>query len=84
MVPASIGVAAFQINVLITQSFSFWFDPHIVSIFYYAVRLMEFPQGMFGISLATYLLPTLAGLAAEKNHSEFQQTLNKDSVTLPF
>ncbi len=84
MVPASIGVAAFQINVLITQSFSFWFDPHIVSIFYYAVRLMEFPQGMFGISLATYLLPTLAGLAAEKNHAEFQQTLKQGLGYLAF
>src|SRR5207237_9874689 len=53
MLPASIGVAAFQINVLITQSFSFWFDKSIVSTFNYSVRLMEFPQGMFGISLAT-------------------------------
>ena len=84
MVPASIGVAAFQINVLITQSFSFWFDPHIVSIFYYAVRLMEFPQGMFGISLATYLLPTLSGLAAKKDHGEFQQTLKQGLGYLAF
>src|SRR6185437_1618637 len=30
MLPGSIGVAAFQINVLITQCFSFWFDPSIV------------------------------------------------------
>ena len=39
--------------------FSFWFDPTIVATFNYSVRLMELPQGMFGISLATYLLPTL-------------------------
>jgi peptidoglycan biosynthesis protein MviN/MurJ (putative lipid II flippase) len=31
MLPASIGVAAFQINVLVTQCFSFWFDPTIVA-----------------------------------------------------
>ena len=77
MVPASIGVAAFQINVLLTQSFSFWFDERIVSIFYYAVRLMEFPQGMFGISLATYLLPTLSGLASEKKYPDFSRTLKQ-------
>jgi putative peptidoglycan lipid II flippase len=35
---------------------------------------MEFPQGIFGISLATYLLPTLSGLAAEKKYPEFRQT----------
>src|SRR5262249_410415 len=31
MLPGSIGVAAFQINVLLTQCFSFWFDKTIVS-----------------------------------------------------
>ena len=77
MLPGSIGVAAFQINVLITQCFSFWFEPTIVATFNYAVRLMELPQGLFGISLATYLLPTLAGLAAEKKHPEFRQTLGQ-------
>lgn len=75
MIPGSIGVAAFQINVLVTQSFSYWFDPTIVSTFNYSVRLMELPQGLFGISLATFLLPTLSGLAAEKKFTEFRATL---------
>jgi putative peptidoglycan lipid II flippase len=84
MLPGSIGVAAFQINVLTTQSFSFWFDPSIVSTFNYSVRLMELPQGIFGISLATYLLPTLAGLAAEKKMPEFRQTLSQGLNYLSF
>ena len=84
MLPGSIGVAAFQINVLATQSFSFWFDPQIVARFGYAVRLMELPQGMFGISLATYLLPTLSGLAAEKKYPEFRQTLSQGLSYLSF
>jgi putative peptidoglycan lipid II flippase len=84
MIPGSIGVAAFQINVLITQIFSFWFDPTIVSTFNYSVRLMELPQGMFGISLATYLLPALSGLAAEKKFPEFRQTLTQGLSHLAF
>jgi putative peptidoglycan lipid II flippase len=84
MVPGSIGVAAFQINVLATQSFSFWFDHSIVARFNYAVRLMELPQGMFGISLATFLLPTLSGLAAEKKYPEFRQTLSQGLSYLSF
>jgi len=75
MVPGSIGVAAFQINVLLTQIFAFWLEPTVVATFNYAVRLMELPQGLFGISLATYLLPTLSGLAAEKKYPEFRETL---------
>ena len=84
MLPASIGVAAFQINVLLTQCFSFWFEATIVSTFNYAVRLMELPQGMFGVSLATYLLPTLSGLAAQKKYPEFCQTLRQGLEHLAF
>jgi putative peptidoglycan lipid II flippase len=84
MLPGSIGVAAFQINVLMTQCFSFWFDPTVVATFNYSVRLMELPQGMFGISLATYLLPTLSGLAAEKKYPEFRQTLGQGLGHLAF
>jgi putative peptidoglycan lipid II flippase len=84
MLPGSIGVAAFQINVLITQCFSFWFEPSIVSTFNYSVRLMELPQGMFGISLATYLLPTLSGLAAQKNYPEFRDVLRQGLGHLAF
>jgi putative peptidoglycan lipid II flippase len=74
MIPGMMGVAAFQLNVLITQSIAWHTSPEVVASFDYAVRLMEFPQGIFGISLATYLLPTLSGLAAEKKFPEFRQT----------
>ena len=77
MIPGTIGVAAFQINVAITYGFSFWVEDEIISSFNYAVRLIELPQGVFGISLATYLLPTLAGLAAEKKYPEFRSTLGQ-------
>ena len=75
MIPGTIGIAAFQINVLTTQSVAFFVDASIVSYFNYSVRLMELPQGVFGISLATYLLPTLSGLAAEKKYDDFRTTL---------
>jgi putative peptidoglycan lipid II flippase len=77
MIPGTIGVAAFQINVLLTTGLGFFVGTGIISSFNYAVRLMELPQGVFGISLATYLLPTLSGLAAEKNYAEFRATLRQ-------
>lgn len=84
MLPGSLGVAAFQINVLVISFASFWFEKTIVATFNYSVRLMEFPQGLFGISLATYLLPTLSGLAAEKKFGEFRQTLSQGLIYLSF
>ena len=73
MIPGTIGVAAFQINVTLVQAIAFWVGPQIVASFNYAVRLMELPQGMFGISLATYLLPTLSGAGAGKKLSRISR-----------
>lgn len=84
MLPGTVGVAAYQLNVLITQGFAFSVDGTVVASFDYAVRLLELPQGVFGISLATYLLPTLAGLAAEKKFPEFRATLRQGLGWLVF
>lgn len=84
MVPATLGVAAFQINVVLTYGLAFWMDKRIVASFDYAVRLMELPQGVFGLSLATYLLPTLSGLAVEKKYPEFRATLGQGLGYLVF
>jgi putative peptidoglycan lipid II flippase len=84
MIPGAIGVAAFQLNVLLVQGLAFWINPQINASFEYAVRLMELPQGMFGISLATYLLTTLSSLALEKNYSEFRATLRQGIGSLVF
>ena len=84
MIPGTIGIAAYQINVTLVQFLAVWINPQINASFDYAVRLMELPQGMFGISLATYLLPTLAGLAAEKNFPEYRATLRQGLGALLF
>ena len=77
MVPGILGVAAYQINILVTQSLAFGENARIVGQFAVATRLMELPQGVFGLSLATFLLPTLAGLAVEKNFTHFRATLRQ-------
>ncbi len=80
MIPGTIGVAAFHINVVIIQNLGLWLDTPqspVIAPFNYAVRLMELPQGVFGISVATYLLPTLSGMAADKNYADFRATLRQ-------
>jgi putative peptidoglycan lipid II flippase len=84
MIPGMMGVAAFQLNILLTQGIAYTVDPQIFAWFDYSVRLMELPQGIFGISLATYLLPTLSGLAAEKKFPEFRATLGQGLGYLAF
>ena len=86
--PGVLGVAAFQINVLATYCIGFFVGEHVVASYGYAVRLLELPQGLFAVSMATFLLPTLSGLATEKRYGDFQGQLNDAArhllfITLP-
>jgi putative peptidoglycan lipid II flippase len=84
MIPSAVGVAAFQLNVMLTQTLAFGENKDIVAEFFYAVRLMELPQGVFGLSLATFLLPTLSALAVEKNYPQFRVSLRQGFSHLIF
>jgi len=77
MVPSLLGVAAFQLNVFLTGIIAAAVDLKINASYEYAVRLFELPQGVFGVSLATFLLPTLSGLAAEDRTDDFKRTLTQ-------
>jgi putative peptidoglycan lipid II flippase len=80
MLPGIVGVAAFQINVMVASGFAFAVGPEIVAAFGVAVRLMELPQGVFGISLATYILPILAW-RSKKNILNFARCCVTASAT---
>ena len=43
---------------------------------YYSDRLIEFPLGLFGIGIATVILPALSKLHSSKKSSDFQHTLD--------
>ncbi|MCW5557996.1 MAG: murein biosynthesis integral membrane protein MurJ [Verrucomicrobiae bacterium] len=84
MGPAVLGVAAYQVNVVVTQTLAMAEARNVLSSFNYAVRLMELPQGVVGVSLATYLLSELSGLAAEKKFPEFREALRDGLRQLVF
>lgn len=84
MIPGTLGVAAFQVNVVLTQGIAKWHGDGILSSFSYGVRLMELPQGVFGIALATFLLPTLTQFASQKKFPEFRSTLREGVGNLVF
>lgn len=77
MGPSILGVAAFQISTVLCQTLAYSHGDDLVSSFNYAIRLMELPQGVVGISLATVLLPELSDLAADKKFPEFRSTLSE-------
>lgn len=75
IIPALFGVSVTQINLLLDTLIASFLVTGSISWLYYADRLLEFPLGLFGIGIATVILPSLSGLHAKKNHDEFSNTL---------
>jgi putative peptidoglycan lipid II flippase len=76
MAPALFGVSVTQINLLLDTQIATLLVTGSVSWLYYADRLLEFPLGLFGIGIATVILPSLAKLHTKKSHDEFSLTID--------
>lgn len=76
MLPAIFGSSVAQINVLFGTLVASFLVTGSVSWLYYSDRLVELPLGVFGIALATAILPSLAKNHAQKSQSEFAHTLD--------
>ncbi len=77
MLPALFGSSIVQINMLIDTLIASFLAAGSVSWLYYSDRLMEFPLGVFGIALATVILPRLSSQHAAADGAAFSATLNR-------
>lgn len=75
MIPGIFGVAIYQINVVVTRLLSSFLEQGSVSYLYYGQRLFEFPQGIFVVSLAQAVLPTMSRQAAQGKMDEVKESL---------
>ncbi|OFZ19735.1 MAG: murein biosynthesis integral membrane protein MurJ [Bdellovibrionales bacterium GWB1_55_8] len=76
MVPGTIGLAATQINILVNTVLATSQGPGAVSWLNYAFRLMQFPIGVFGVSLAAATLPRVSHLFVSGDIAGVRNTLN--------
>ncbi|MEE4662011.1 MAG: murein biosynthesis integral membrane protein MurJ [Halieaceae bacterium] len=76
MVPALFGVSVSQINLLLDTVLASFLPTGSVSWLYYSDRLTELPLGVFGIAIATVILPRLSKLQSESDPARFAQTLD--------
>jgi len=75
MLPTLFGSSVAQINLLFDTFLASLLIAGSVSWLYYSERLMDFPLGIFGVALATVILPTLSRMHAHSDHQQFRQTL---------
>ncbi len=76
MLPAIFGSSVAQINLLFDTLIASFLVAGSVSWLYYADRLVEFPLGVFGIALATVLLPRLSREHATTDPRAFAASLD--------
>ncbi|MFQ5636067.1 MAG: murein biosynthesis integral membrane protein MurJ [Gammaproteobacteria bacterium] len=76
MLPAIFGSSVAQINILFDTLIASFLATGSISWLYYSDRLMEFPLGVFGIALATVILPNLSRQHAAASHEQFAATLD--------
>lgn len=76
MLPAMFSVSVAQINMLVNTFLASFLVTGSVSWLYYSDRLMEFPVGVFGIALATVVLPGLSKQAANASAQGFSEMLD--------
>jgi putative peptidoglycan lipid II flippase len=77
MAPATLAVAAVQINVVVNTSFASLCVEGSISWLGYAFRLMQLPIGVFGVAIGTTSLTHLARDAAVNDHEALRKTLRR-------
>jgi putative peptidoglycan lipid II flippase len=77
MGPGTIGLAATQVNIFVNTLLATSQGTGAVSWLTYAFRLMYFPIGLFGVSIATAVLPAVSRQAAVDDHAGVRSTVSR-------
>jgi putative peptidoglycan lipid II flippase len=75
MGPGTIGLAATQVNVFVNTILATGQGTGAVSWLNYAFRLMYLPIGLFGVSIATAVLPTVSRYSSSRNMMAVRETI---------
>jgi putative peptidoglycan lipid II flippase len=75
LIPSLLGLAVTQINLTISTILASYFQGGPTYLFY-GMRLIQFPLGIFGVAMATAILPSLSSQAARGAIDEVRETVN--------
>ena len=76
MIPALFGVSIAQLNLMVDSIFASFLKVGSVSWLYYTDRLTDFPLGVFGVAIATVILPHLSRKHAEQSEAQYSRALD--------
>ena len=77
IVPTIIGMAAYQLNDVVSTALAGNVGTGTVASLQYSLRLQELILGIFAVSIGTVILPDLSGLAKKQKWEEFNNMLTQ-------
>lgn len=75
VIPVLAGQSVTQVNLLVSTVLATLLPVGSQSYLFYALRLMLFPLGIFGVALGTAVLPTLSQQAARQDWAALRDTV---------
>lgn len=84
IVPTIVGMAAYQLNDLVSTAAASKIGAGTVSSLQYSLRLQELILGIFAVSIGTVILPDLSALAKRQQWTEFNAMLQQAVKIIAF
>lgn len=76
VLPAMLGQSVAQINILVNNLLASYLPQGSITYLFYGLRLIYFPLGIFGVALATAIMPTLSAQAVEGRLDRMRETFS--------
>lgn len=76
LLPAILGMGVAQINIFISTIFVSFLAGGAATYLYYAMRFVHLPIGIFGVAMATAVLPSLSGHVAKGDTVALRDTFS--------
>ena len=74
--PVFLSSSVNQLNIFMGTIFASFLATGSITYLFYGMRFIHFPLGIFGIAIATAVLPTMSTQAARREMTEFRETLS--------
>jgi putative peptidoglycan lipid II flippase len=74
--PILVSSSVNQLNIFIGTIFASFLPTGSITYLFYGMRFIHFPLGIFGVAIATAVLPTMSAQAARGETTEFRETFS--------
>ncbi len=79
LIPVVVGAGVAQVNVFVDSLFGSFLPTGSISFIYFADRFIQFPLALFGISMATILLPEISEMMSMKGSAK-SKIIQSDAI----